>query len=1064
MRAIVIVLATLFVASNADAQLITGTLRGTVTSADDGASMAEAEVTLVHEPTGTEKTTTTNADGAFAFTGLRVGGPYHVTATFSGFKPVEVKGIVLSADKTVEVNLALHLQEEVIEVKGNAVPRATSGRQVITSAEIEQLPSIDRDPRDMVRRTPEVTVEGSSHVMSVGGMNPRFNSITIDGLRMDDDFGLNSSGYPTRRSPIPLSAIEELIVEQAPFDVRYDKFLGGNVNIITKSGTNELHGEVFGTYTSNGLIGHQTGPNTITDTSFHEYRYGGELAGPILKDKLHFVVAAEGLSTATPTSVGPAGSGAANITSAVTQDDVAMAQQIAKSVYNFNPGVPSTSLDEGNLNVFAKVDYTVDQYNRITATYLHNGGNQIQEAFANSTILPLTSQWYDAVDTLDSGSVRWFSDITDQLSTEVSVSGKFVSSRVPPLQGNGFMSATILTAGGGQIKLGPDDFRHTNELDNDLLQARSVANYLAGNHLVTGGVEYELLRVHDLFIPDTYGQAQYASLADFMNQKPAQLFVESATTNNPEDAAANFNTHTLAPFLQDQFKVTPQLTVTAGIRFELYKQDQDIVANPKFATRYSDLGLTNTSTLDGRSLILPRLGVSYLATEQLNLRAGGGLYSGGTPTVWTANAYQNDGVRVTSAFDNNLFDIQGFDGRHIPQVVQNMLAPGNGNVDLIDPSFQLPSAWKVGTGADWELPASIMAKLNYVYTRVQNGVFWVDLRRCNSVTSTQGVCSSIADSAPLGQLPDGRPYYDTANFPTRLGYDMMLSNRDGYGRDVGGYGHTASIMLSKSFPFGLYVAGAYAYQHVMDATPANSSRSVSNYANLAVYDPNYADVERSDYETTHRFTLAVELSHAVIGDFTNDPLWNKLKTSFGLFGETRSGQPYSWTFGDSAAGANLSALYGEDQSIAKTNRMLFYVPKGDGSDVILNGIDPATFDAWLKQTGLDKYRGRVVPRNAFTGDWISRVDVRLAQDLPNPLAPGHRAKFFVDIQNVGNMIDHNWGRVTTVPFPYVATAVDVARDPMTGKYIYSNLRAPDQSRVDLLASVWRMSLGLMYDF
>jgi hypothetical protein len=1055
----------LLFAAPAHAQLTTGTVRGTVKSADDGTALAEAEVKLIDVATGTNKTTTTNTDGAFAFTGLRVGGPYHVTASFPGFRPGQVTGLAVSANKTVEVTLALHLQEEeIIEIKASAVPRDSSGRQVITATEIQQLPSIDRDPRDMVRRTPEVTVEGRAHVMSVGGMNPRFNSITIDGLRMDDDFGLNSSGYPTRRSPIPLSAIEELDVEQAPFDVRYDKFLGGNVNIITKSGTNDLHGELFGSYSSDALMGHKSDSNTVTNTSFHEYRYGAEVAGPILKDKIHIIIAADGLNASTPTSVGPAGSSAANITSAVTQDEVTRAQMIAQQMYGFNAGLPSTSLDEGNFNLFSKLDYHVDDHNRVSASFLHNSGNQIQEAFQNSTILPLTSQWYDARDTLDSGSLRWFSDVTDQLSTEVSVSGKAVSSRVHPLDGAGFMAATIFTPEGGQIKLGPDDFRQTNVLDNDVYQVRGSANYLLGQHLISSGIEYELLHVHNLFIPDTSGQAYYNSLDDFMNKRPSQLYIEAATTANLDSAAANFDTHTFAPFIQDQLKLTPALTITGGLRFELYKADQNIVNNPMFATRYSDLGLKNTATLDGKSLIMPRLGISYLATENLNLRAGGGLYSGGTPTVWMSNNYTNDGVRITQAFDNNLFDLQGFDGRTAPAIVKNMLQPGFGNVDALDPKFQLPSAWKAGTGADWELPGSALMRLNYVFTKVQNGVFWVDLRRCNSVTSMQGVCSSIADSAPLGVLPDGRQYYDTTNFPTRIGYDMMLSNNDGYGHHVGGYGHTASAMLSKAFPFGLYVSGAYAYQHVMEANPANSSRSVSNYANVAVIDPNEADDARSAYETTHRFTLALEYSHSILGELTDATPWKDMKTYFGMFAETRSGQPYSWTLGDSSGGNALSALYGEDSSIAKTNRMLFYVPNGTGSDVILNGISQQDFDNFLHQTGLDKYRGHIAPRNAFTGDWISRVDVRLAQDLPNPLGPKHRAKFMVDIQNVGNMIDSKWGRVTTVPFPYVAVAVDVARDPATGKYIYSNLRPSNQSRVDLLSSVWRMALGVVYDF
>ncbi|HEX8107736.1 MAG TPA: TonB-dependent receptor, partial [Kofleriaceae bacterium] len=241
------------------AQVITATLRGTVHGADDGAPMAEVEVTLVNEATGDTRTATTNAAGAFAFTNLQVGGPYHVTANFAGFKPAEEKGILLTAARTRDVDLGLRLQEEVIEVSGNAIARNTSNRTVVTAAEMDELPSVNRDPRDVVRRNPEVTVEGATRALSIGGANNRYNSITIDGIRQDDDFGLNPSGYPTRRSPIGLSAVQELAVDSSPFDVRYGKFLGGNVNIVTKSGTNEFKGTVFGTYASDALLGSKSG-------------------------------------------------------------------------------------------------------------------------------------------------------------------------------------------------------------------------------------------------------------------------------------------------------------------------------------------------------------------------------------------------------------------------------------------------------------------------------------------------------------------------------------------------------------------------------------------------------------------------------------------------------------------------------------------------------------------------------------------------------------------------------------------------------------------------------------
>jgi Carboxypeptidase regulatory-like domain/TonB-dependent Receptor Plug Domain len=1054
MRSVAFLIAMFTCASIAHAQVTTATMRGTVKSADDGVAMAEVEVTLLHVPTGNIKTTTTNSDGAYAFSGLRVGGPYRVIAKIEGFKPAEEDGIVLSAGKTRDVTLELHLQEEVIEVGGVSIPRTTSSRTVVTSQEIEALPSVGRDPRDLVRRAPDVTVEGSSHTMSIQGANPRFNSVTVDGIRQDDDFGLNSNGYPTLRSPIALSAIEEMTVESTPFDVRYGKFMGGNVNIVTKSGTNDFKGELLGTYSSDALAGNHIGGLRITNTKFHEYRYGGALGGPIVKDKVHFFLDVEGLSASTPVSVGPAGSTAANTVSKVTQDEVTMAQQIAKSVYNFDAGVPSRNIDESDVNVFSKVDWAATDQHRVTVTYQRTGGSAISATSFSSTSLPLSSDWFSALDTLNTFSGRLFSDWSDKLSTEVEVSGKIVTNKVDPLNGNGFMQATIKTPEGGQIVLGPDQFRHSNALDNDTFHAKAVANYLAGNNLVTGGLEYELLHIDNLFIAATNGAVTYASLAAFEAQTPLSISYSNATTLNPADGAANWNAGTLTGYMQDQLKVTSELTVTGGLRLETLTADTKITENPNFVTRN---GFANTATLNGRSILMPRLGVSYVPIDRLNLRAGTGLYSGGSPNVWVSNNYTNDGVRIASVFSQDPNVINGFDGRNIPDGIKTMVKAGNGNVDALDPNFKLPSAWKIGGGGEYsfDIPwleaagKNVEVKVNYTYTKVHEGVTWTDLRRN---------LASLPDNVPVGTLPDGRPLYDTAmtGFNASRGYDMLLTNNHQ------GYGHSASVVLEKGFPFGLFVSGTYGYEHVMEVNPANSSRSVSNYSLLAVTDPNNPGLSVSNYEREHRFTGAVEFSRAIIGDITASRSWKDLKTSFGLFAESRSGQPYSWTFSDANFGTNLAKIFGEERTFSANNHQLFYVPKGDGSDVILNGISQADFDAFLKSSGLDKYRGQIAPRNAFTSPWFNKIDVRFAQDLPNPL--GHRARFTVDIENFGNLLDHKWGRASIVPFPYMTPAVDVSYDAPSGKYIYSNLRNPSATVVDVFASVWRVSLGLMYDF
>ncbi len=1029
----------------ASAQVITANLRGTVVSADDGTPMAEAQITLQNTATGAVKTTTSNSDGEFAFAQLPVGGPYKVSADVQGFKTAEETGIFVSAGKTVEVKLALKLQEEVIEVKGPQVPRGTSNKQVITAQQIEQLPSISRDPKDLARLTPEAAVSGSS--MTIGGQNNRFNSLTVDGIREDDDFGLNSSGYPTRRSPISLSAIQEMTVESAPFDVRYSKFMGGNLNIVTKSGTNDFHGELFTSYSSDALEGKKIGSTTVPPTAkFKEFRYGAEVAGPIVQDKVHFMLSAEGLSAVTPVDAGPADSTAVNKTQKVTTDEMQMAQQIAQQVYGWNAGNPNRNLDESDFKLFAKTEVEISPQHHFVASYQRTAGDADTPAnSSNASQLSLASDWYTQADTLNAFSARLYSDWSDQLSTQAIFDGKLVSSRPTPLYGNGFMAAQIRTAEGGTILLGPDDFRQTNLLDNNILHGKLEASYLAGKHLVTGGLEYEELFINNLFIADTNGGAVFPSLMAFEMQQPSQITYSNATTLNPSDGAANWNQGILSAYVQDQLKLD-ELTVQGGLRLETYITGNKIAYNQNFANRYAAEGLTNTATLDGRSILMPRLGASYLATPDLNLHAGAGLYSGGTPTVWVSNAFSNDGVRISTAVSNDPNVVNGFDGRTIPQGLKNMIQPGNGLVDALDPNFKLPAQWKLGTGADYDA-YGVVVKANYMFSKVAEGVNWIDLRRN---------LASIPDNLPVGETVDGRALYDQG-FNVHRGYDMLLTNT------TAGYGHVLSLAVEKAFPFGLFLSGTYAYQHVLEINPANSSRSVSNYDNVAVIDPNDPGLAVSNYETAHRLTLSVQYSKELVSYLTDDEPWKNMKTQIGLFAEARSGQPYSWTFADANFGKSLAQIFGEDQSIASRNQELFYVPKSDYSDVTLNGITPDQMDAFLHSTGLDKYRGQIAPRNAFSSPWYKRIDMRLSQDLPNPFS-GQRARLFVDIQNLGNLIDHNWGRLTTVGFPFNTPAVDLSIDPATGTYVYSNLRPPDPTLVDVLSSVGRMSVGLMYDF
>src|SRR5262249_25367397 len=231
---------------------------------------------------------------------------------------------------------------------------------------------------------------------------------------------------------IALSAVEERAVETSPFDVRYGKFMGGNVNIVTKSGTNDVKGSLITTYSSDALMGSKTKDDEL-DMTFREIRYGAALGGPLIKEKPHFSANAEGLLAATPVDVGPAGSNAANIVSRVSQMDLAEVQRIARDVYGFDPGVPARDLDERDLKVFAKLDWAIDNQHRLSTSFQRTGGNAINNTGSSDTSLPLSSNWYDARDTLYTVSARAFSDWSDKISTEAELSMKLVGSRVLPL-------------------------------------------------------------------------------------------------------------------------------------------------------------------------------------------------------------------------------------------------------------------------------------------------------------------------------------------------------------------------------------------------------------------------------------------------------------------------------------------------------------------------------------------------------------------------------------------------------------------------------------------------------
>ena len=155
-----------------------------------------------------------------------------------------------------------------------------------------------------MRIDPRIYVdEGGSNGIQCVGKSPRFNSLTVDGVRMNDLFGLNSNGYPTERMPFSFDAIAGVSVEIAPFDVIYGGFSACNISAVSKTGTNEVHGSAFYDFGSDSLRGDSLEGDDITLGGYTEKRYGFTVGAPLIKDKLFIFAAYEKLEVQIPSTV-----------------------------------------------------------------------------------------------------------------------------------------------------------------------------------------------------------------------------------------------------------------------------------------------------------------------------------------------------------------------------------------------------------------------------------------------------------------------------------------------------------------------------------------------------------------------------------------------------------------------------------------------------------------------------------------------------------------------------------------------------------------------------------------
>ena len=970
----------------------TGSIEGTITDTA-GEGLPGANVIAVHIPTGTEYGTSTRVDGRYTLRNVRVGGPYEVRVTFIGFNSQikEIARVELGERVTLNFELeegALELGEISVTAVADQVFNAdrTGARTNITSEDIANTPSVFRNLGDFTRLTPQVT-SGNSF----GGANDRYNNILVDGATLNDIFGLGDATPGSQAgvgSPLSIDAIAEFNVDIAPFDVTNNGFTGGQVNAVTKSGTNTYTGSVYFQTRNQNLVGnYEIDGDTSRDfPDFTERYIGINVGGPIIQDKLFFFVNAEFKRETSPITGGILGSDATNQVNfePATFDRISNVLQ----GYGYDPGAYTSPLDsdQNNDKILAKIDWNINQNHNLSLRYNYVDAIANRGISRGTSSFTFSNRQYNFNSQQNSVVAELTSRISDNAFNEARVVYTAIrDSRDVPSQR--FPSVTLSIpydddrSGFGTINAGVERFSQANALDQDLIEITNNFTYITGNHELTLGTSNQIFNFDNLFVQDAFGTYTFWSIDDLEAGDPVSY--QHSYLLPGGSPTANFTGMQFGFYAQDKWTVNQHLKLTYGLRIDIPVLPDDPTFNPLVPDAFP--GYSTDNVASGNILWAPRFGFNWDASQgarTTQVRGGIGIFSGTPPFVWISNQYSNTGVDYgrVDAFNPGRFDdlfSPDPDNQPIPGENPNLSPIATSEINLIADDFKYPQSLKVNLAVDQELPYGIIGTLEGVYSNTLNDVTFSNINLGQTGESAYG--------RPIyGDIFFNQNFGNASGSPNRL--DPNFTNAILLDNTNKGYNYSITGELEKRFATGLYTRFAYTYNRAKNVNNGASSRAISNWQFTENVDVNNTRLGTANFERRHRILgiLSYRTTYA-----------ERFATTFSLVYDGRSGSPYSYIYrGD----ANADGRFDND---------LIYVPAEQG-EVVLMSNNWNELDEWISSTdALNDYRGGHVDRNTDREAWTNFLDFKVSQEIQT--FGGQSIEFSASMINVLNFLNSEWG-------------------------------------------------------
>lgn len=1071
--------------------ITTGSISGAITD-QKGEGLPGANVVAVHTPSGSEYGTSSMADGRFNIANARVGGPYKLTVTFVGFETYVVDNIQLSLGNTSNVNVIMiesgtQLGEVTVTSSALFNSERTGAASNINNRTIQSIPTITRGLRDFTKLSPLANTAGNG--TSFAGANNRYNQFAIDGLINNDVFGLAASGTnggQTGVEPISLDAIEEFQINIAPYDVRQGGFTGGGINAITRSGSNKFEGSVYAFGNNQNFVG-KNNPNTGENKKYPGYKdsqFGFRIGGPIMKNKLFFFVNGEMTRKSTPLTFAP-GTSESNITLAEINDVLNTLKIIAP---DYDPGSYDAIDNETNSEKFlVKLDWNISNKHKLTIRHSYTFGE-----FLENTRSPNAMRFYNNgqyfPSTTNSTGIELNSVFSSKYSNRLLVGRTSVRDDRDPL-GSPFPLTLINIGSGRTIQFGSENSSVANQLDQDNYTITDDFTVFLGKHTLTLGTHNEFYKFYNLFIQNIFGNYAFNSLDAFKSQATASPIAPTfyrigysfADDGDYQmEGGASFTALQVGLYGQDEYQYSDRLKFTLGLRIDRPIFPDKPEGNDDFNKVYGDQGKTGELP-EARIMWSPRFGfnLDIKGDKSIQLRGGTGLFTGRVPFVWVSNQFSNNGQlngtysagsnasSATPLTNGVVYNENPFDQPLPGEAPIQTEKPGRGAINVIDPKFRFPQVFRTNLAVDKQLPWGLIATVEGIFSKTYNNINFINLNRQEQTGFEFSGPDNRTRYTTRSTDPTNKDYVTAARIDGNYEEIIKLENTDL------GYSYNFVFQLQKTLDKGFSGSLAYTYGDSKDVNSGASSVALSNWQFV-----NHVNGANNLPITRSNFSMGSRVSGFVT--YRKEYLNNMMATQVSLFYNGQSGQPFSYR-------------YNGDLNYDGTSNDLVYIPR-DASEINLvadkitvNGasVDLTPEQQWENLNAfiesdayLSEHRGSYMQRNGARMPFQHQFDLRILQDFAvNTNNSKHRIQLSIDVLNVGNLFNDDWGKVyamTNQEFALI-NFKGLKNDDTTGAFNYSSntplysytggglTNGKAWTAVDLL-SRWRMQFGLRYIF